>query len=151
MIPPGKRKWLPTQWITAVESLRYGDKLLVEYDLRHTDFRLPALTLQPLVENAVKHGLGKGIGPEHIRISTRAEEGRSVIVVTDDGPGIVPGDCNSGIHVGLQNVRQRLEMMCGGTLRVASASGRGTAVTIAIPHAGQPTLGESLSQRGGVQ
>lgn len=124
-----------TRAYIAVESLRYGDRLHMDYDLRHTAFRLPPLTLQPLVENAVKHGLGRGVAPEHILVATRAEEGQSVIVVADDGPGIGPGADDSEVHVGLQNVRQRLELMCGGTLRVENASGGGTIVTITIPPA----------------
>ena len=123
-----------TQAYISVEALRYGDKLQVDYDIRHTAFRLPPLTLQPLVENAVKHCLGKGIAPEHIRVSTWMEDGSSVITVTDDGPGIGAEDADAEVHVGLRNVRERLELMCGGSLRVESAGGQGTTVTVTIPH-----------------
>ncbi len=123
-----------TKAYISVESLRYGDKLQVDYDIRHTAFRLPPLTLQPLVENAVKHCLGKGIGPEHICVSTRMEEGASVITVTDDGPGIGEDALDSEAHIGLRNVRERLELMCGGTLRIESANGHGTTVKVTIPY-----------------
>ncbi|MBR5364927.1 MAG: histidine kinase [Clostridia bacterium] len=122
-----------TKAYLAVEAIRYGDKLTVEFDTQHTAFRLPALTLQPLVENAVKHGLGKGIGPEHITVRTRSEDGRAVITVEDDGPGIGPESEDSGVHVGLSNVRERLELMCGGTLDTAPRPDGGTIVTVMIP------------------
>ncbi len=95
--------------------------------------RLPALTLQPLVENAVKHGLGKGVGPEHITVRTRSENDRAVITVEDDGPGIGPASKDSEAHIGLANVRERLELMCGGKLEYMSRHGGGTAVTVTIP------------------
>ncbi len=122
-----------TKAYLAVEAIRYGDKLTVEFDTQHTAFRLPALTLQPLVENAVKHGLGKGIGPEHITVRTRSEDDRAVITVEDDGPGIGPASEDSEAHIGLRNVRERLELMCGGTLEYAARPGGGTAVTVTIP------------------
>ena len=122
-----------TKAYVAVESLRYGDKLSVEYELDHTAFRLPPLTLQPLVENAIKHCLGKGIGPEHIVIRTWTENGNAMISVEDDGPGFDPKNTDSEIHVGLKNVEERLELMCGGTLEVRSSIGKGTLVTISIP------------------
>ena len=122
-----------TKAYLAVEAIRYGDKLSVDFDTRHTAFRLPALTLQPLVENAVKHGLGRGVGPEHITVRTRAEEGCAVITVEDDGPGMKPASEDSEAHIGLANVRERLELMCGGTLDVAPRSGGGTVVTVSIP------------------
>lgn len=122
-----------TKAYISVESLRYGDKLNVVYDIRHTAFRLPALTLQPLVENAVKHCLGKGIGPEHIRVSTWTDNKASFISVADDGPGIDIGAGGDQVHVGLQNVRERLEMMCGGTLNIKNANPHGTIVTVLVP------------------
>ena len=122
-----------TKAYLAVEAIRYGDKLTVEFDTQHTAFRLPALTLQPLVENAVKHGLGKGVGPEHIKVRTRSEDDRAVITVEDDGPGIWSASKDSEVHIGLANVRERLELMCGGTLECASRPGGGTAVTVTIP------------------
>ena len=127
-----------TKAYLAVEAIRYGDKLTVEFDTQLTAFRLPALTLQPLVENAVKHGLGKGIGPEHIAVRTRSENDRAVITVEDDGPGIGPAAEDSEAHIGLRNVRERLELMCGGTLEYAARPGGGTAVTVTIPSRRSP-------------
>ena len=122
-----------TEAYLAVEAIRYSDKLTVTFDTQHTAFRLPALTLQPLVENAVKHGLGKGIAPEHITVRTWSEDGRAVITVEDDGPGIGSVSEDSEVHIGLANVRERLEIMCGGTLEMAPRPGGGTVVTVKIP------------------
>lgn len=125
-----------TKAYLAVESIRYGEKMSVTYDTLHTAFRLPALTLQPLVENAVRHGLGKGFGPEHITILTRAEDGGALIVVTDDGPGFELSVLEKRDHVGLRNVRERLGRMCGGTLNIETSPGKGCTVTVRIPGAG---------------
>ena len=121
-----------TRAYLAVESIRFGDKLIVEYDIKHSAFRLPPLTLQPLVENAVKYGVGKGHSPEHILIHTHAENGGAVISVEDDGPGFDPAvseETNSGI----QNVRDRLALMCGGMLEIQSQLNHGTIVIVRIP------------------
>ncbi len=122
-----------TKAYISMESFRYRDKLTVEYDIRHSAFRLPALTLQPLVENAIKHCLGKGIAPEHIVISSWAEGAVSCITVKDNGPGFDPQEQIGEEHVGLENVRERLQLMCGGTLDIQSSKDSGTLITISIP------------------
>ena len=124
-----------TKAYLAVEAVRYGERLKVEYDIGHTAFRLPPLTLQPLVENAVKYGVGRGRGPGHIVIRTRSEADAAVITVEDNGSGFDPAAAESGDHVGIRNVRERLERMCGGTLEIQSTPGSGTAVTMRIPSA----------------
>jgi hypothetical protein len=122
-----------TKAYISMESFRYRDKLTVEYDVRHSAFRLPALTLQPLVENAIKHYLGKGIAPEHIVISSWAEGSVSCNTVKDNGPGFDPQEQIGEEHVGLENVRERLQLMCGGTLDIQSSKDSGTLITISIP------------------
>ena len=121
-----------TKAYVAVESMRYGEKLTVDYDVRFTSFRCPPLTLQPLVENAIKHGVGRGIGPEHIRICVFPDGADAVITVEDDGPGFAKNRENDA-HVGLQNVTDRLALMCKGTLEISSAAPHGTVVTVRIP------------------
>jgi sensor histidine kinase YesM len=122
-----------TRAYLAVEALRYGEKLHVEFDTQYTAFRLPALTLQPLVENAVRHSVGKGLGPVRILVRSRYEDGCAVIMVEDDGPGFDPGEQKSPEQIGLKNVEERLKMMSGGTLEVRSSPGHGTAVTVRLP------------------
>jgi len=123
-----------TKAYLAVESMRYAERLSVEYDTPHTAFRLPALTLQPLVENAVKHGVNGANDTLHIAIRTRDTESGSAIIVEDDGAGFAETAGSGGeVHVGLQNVRERLEMMCSGTLTITSRPSGGTIVTVLIP------------------
>lgn len=117
----------------SVEQVRFSDKLFVEYDTPHTSFRLPALTIQPLVENAVKHNVDGGKPPVHIRISSFKVDGGSKVVIEDDGAGAqIPAEEEHG-HVGLKNVADRLELLCGGTLTVSSRPEGGTVVTVFVP------------------
>lgn len=119
----------------SVEQVRFSDKLSVEYDTPHTAFRLPALTVQPLVENAVKHNVDSSKPPVHIRIRSFRKDNGSYVVIEDDGTGgsSSPEDAHS--HVGLQNVADRLDILCGGTLTVTSLPEGGTVVTVFIPDA----------------
>ncbi len=91
---------------------------------------MPPLTLQPLVENAVKHGMDPEAAPLHISIRTQETEAGSVIVVEDDGPGFDPNDKP---YTALANIRQRLEMMCGGQMTIRPRSEGGTVVNVTIP------------------
>ena len=110
----------------------------MEYNTPFTHFRLPPLTLQPIVENAVKHGINPYSGPLRISIRTRRTDaggsGRSAteIIVEDTGPGFDPSD-ESKPHAALNNIRQRLEMMCGGTMTITPRRGGGTVVTVTVP------------------
>ena len=121
-----------TRAYLAVEQAQHEEMLEVDWDTPFTRFRLPPLTLQPLVENAVKHGLDPYAGPLRVRIGTRHTDGCSVITVEDTGPGFDPSD-ESRPHAALENIRQRLEMMCGGSLAIAPGEGGGTVVTVTIP------------------
>ena len=122
-----------TKAYLAVERMRFGEDLRVDFDIRHSAFRLPALTLQPIVENAVKYGIGMGHAPEHILIRTMSGDGCAVITVTDDGPGFDPDSGDDEAHVGIKNVRERLAVMCGGTVEIESGAEKGTTVRMTIP------------------
>ena len=121
-----------TRAYLAVEQAQFEDMLFVYYDTPFTRFRLPPLTLQPLVENAVKHGMNPYSGPLHVSVRTRYTDPGVEIVVEDDGSGFDPSD-ESKSHTTLSNIRQRLEMMCGGSMNITSRDGEGTVVTITIP------------------
>lgn len=121
-----------TRAYLAVEQALYKDILFVDYDTPHTWFRVPPLTLQPLVENAVKHGRDQSAKALHISVRTRKTDSGSEIVVADDGRGYNPPD-DDAPHIALKNIRQRLEIMCGGHLTIASNDGGGTVVTVTIP------------------
>ena len=121
-----------TRAYLAVEQVQFEDSLFVSFDTPHTMFRVPPLTLQPIVENAVKHGMNESCDPIHISVVTRQTNLSSEIIVNDDGPGFKPTDDDEP-HIALNNIRQRLELMCGGTLEIAPREGGGTFVKVTIP------------------
>lgn len=120
-----------TRAYLAVEQVQFEDSLSVEYDTPHKEFRLPPLTLQPIVENAVKHGMDPEYAPLCISIRTRKTDSGSEIVVEDNGHGFSPTD-ESEPHIALANIRNRLEMMCGGKMIISPREGGGTIVKVLI-------------------
>lgn len=117
----------------TLEKLRFGELLCVEYDIQTDGFLLPVLSVQPLVENAVKHGLGEKEDGGTVTISTREEKDRYIITVTDDGVGFVPGEMKgNGEHIGIENIRKRLASVCGGELMIRSEVGCGTVAMVTI-------------------
>ena len=121
-----------TRAYLAVEQALFEDNLFVSYDTPHTRFRVPPLTLQPIVENAVKHGMDPDSGPLRISIHTRATDAGSEIIVEDNGHGFTLA-AESEPHIALTNIRTRLELLCGGKLTVAPRQEGGTMVTVTIP------------------
>lgn len=124
------------RYYLSIEKRRFGNRIHVEYDIQETSFLIPALTLQPIVENAVKHGLCKKKGGGTIWIQTRSKQDGVYLTVIDDGAGFDVKSQkfykNNGI--GLKNVTKRLENMCNGSLEVESKENKGTKVTIKIPY-----------------
>ena len=118
---------------TDIEQVRFPD-ITIQYDLRSVEFLLPALSVQPLVENAIKHGLMGLEKGGSVTISAYETNESYVVEVTDDGVGF---DMNAGYdetrHVGIKNIRGRIEAICGGTLTIESKIGSGTKATIRIP------------------
>ncbi len=121
-----------TRAYLGVELVRFEGQLFVESHVDHTAFRLPPLTLQPIVENAVKHGIDPELGPLHLSVTTRKTETGSEIIVEDNGPGF-NGQENDEPHVALNNISRRLASMCGGTLKIEAVKPSGTRVRIFIP------------------
>lgn len=118
-----------------LEQIRFEGALSVEYDIQVSDFRLPSLAIQPLVENAVKHGIRKKKGGGTVKISTQETESEYQITIEDDGAGYdvnaVQTDGRS--HIGIENVRKRLDILCGGSCDINSVLGAGTIVRVHIP------------------
>ena len=120
----------------SIEQKRFGKRIHVEYDIETVDFWIPPLTLQPIVENAVKHGITKKIEGGTIRISTSKEKDYYIVLVEDNGVGFDSTHQNRNIsekHIGIRNVKKRIENMLGGTMYVRSIPGKGTAVEILLP------------------
>lgn len=117
-----------------IEKVRFPD-ITVQFDLHCTNFQLPALSVQPLVENAIKHGLRGLDSGGTVIISSQETDNNYLVCIRDDGIGFDPAaPAQDGrLHVGIQNIRSRLEDMCGGTLVIDSAPGKGTTATIIIP------------------
>lgn len=114
----------------AIEQVQFEDDLSVEFDTPHKNFRVPPLTLQPIVENAIKHCMKPEYVPLHITIRTRKTESGSELIVEDNGPGFAQDD--SRPHTALENIRERLQM-CGGKLAILQREEGGTAVKVIIP------------------
>lgn len=120
----------------AVEQALFADRLFVDYDTPFTMFRLPPLTLQPIVENAVKHGMDPNAEkPLQILIKTQETISGHEITVEDNGIGFQKND-NTDPHIALENIRLRLEAI-GGHLMISSREGNGITVTITVPKTSQ--------------
>ena len=117
----------------SIENVRFPD-MTFTFEMNSTDFHIPALTVQPIVENAIKHGLMKLSKGGLIRVVSYETDTEYCISVVDDGVGF---DTNvlfeDRKHLGLRNIRERLKVMVNGTLEIESSIGVGTKVLIKIP------------------
>jgi len=118
-----------------LEKLRFSDKIEVVFDTEYVDFNIPPLALQPIVENAIKHGFGKNKTSLLIRISSKLEGNTIVVKVIDNGVGfdINTVDFGDGTHIGIQNVKNRMVEIAGGSLEIYSLVGTGTMATFKLP------------------
>lgn len=118
----------------ALEQLRFGCRLKVHYDIDISDFHLPSLAIQPLVENAVRYGVTKKSEGGTITISTKNTRAGILIKVADDGAGfdMYHKKEDGRSHIGIENVKNRLKAQCNGELTLESQLGKGTVVTILI-------------------
>ena len=140
-----------------LEKIRFGEELEVVYDIQTSDFYIPILSIQPLVENAVKHGVSKRRGGGTVTISSYEDDLNYIICISDSGVGY---DLNQTIigpkqqlsykmdstkdelnqitsdgksHIGIQNVKDRIENRVDGKLVIESEIGVGTKATVYIP------------------
>lgn len=122
-----------TKIYADIEMIRFQN-VRVEYDINDDSFSVPALTVQPIVENAIKHGVrirDEGI----VKVSTQMKEKYHEIVISDNGIGFdttQQSDSETG-HIGIKNVEERLHKMCHGIVSVESKLSEGTTVTLRIP------------------
>ena len=125
-----------TKHYVRLQQLRFGSALDVRYELTCTHFQLPTLTLQPIVENAIRYGIRqKKDGRGTVIVSTAEKSDAYEICVADNGPGFDPNEVHMDelAHVGLRNVRERLRRVSGGSLEIDTRIGEGTKVTIRLP------------------
>ena len=122
-----------------LERIRFGGNIMLDMDNEEKDFMIPPLSLQPIVENAIIHGLKKGKIKGTISIISRQNKSEYIIQIKDDGVGFnveeyykMEEDMGTK-EGGLQRVKCRLEEMTGGKLEIDSRSGVGTIVTLHIP------------------
>lgn len=119
----------------SIEKQRFGERINVEYDIKERDFEIPALSVQPLLENAIKHGISKKRKGGTVKLSTW-KEGKAIHVrVEDDGKGFDQNAPFSSdrVHLGLSLVESRLKRVCNGTLQIHSVPDQGTTCEIIIP------------------
>jgi len=129
-----------------IEQIRFGERLLVEFDVENSiaHTAVPSLILQPLVENAIKHGIAPKVSKSRILVQAKRRDGMVLLSVEDDGIGLFANGkqlgrslsgSGSGTGVGLQNVRERLHTMYGTTasLSLVDIPGGGIRATLEIP------------------
>ncbi|MBR3382771.1 MAG: histidine kinase [Clostridia bacterium] len=123
-----------------IEKMRLGEKLKVIYDISAADFDIVPLSIQPLVENAIRHGIyGRGERGGTLTLTTEELDDRRLIRVEDDGVGFDASRFGEDMYgertesTGIRNITFRLEKMMGAEVRVESEIGVGTRVTVSIP------------------
>jgi len=120
-----------------IEQVRFRDRLTVEHDIaaHALDAEVPSLLLQPLVENAIRHGISRSAGPGYVRIEARTEDGTLELRVLDTGPGFATHASTSRTGVGLVNTRARLEQLYGTDheLELSNRVSGGASVTVRLP------------------
>lgn len=127
-----------------IQKIRFGEKLQIRYEVDDSlDFQIPFLTIQPMVENAIGHGIRKKVEGGTVLIRIYDEDDWNIIQVIDDGVGFDPTqmpekgtdvtlDPNSN-GIGTSNVKERLQLLCQGEMQIQSVIGMGTTITIRIP------------------
>lgn len=112
--------------------MRFNERLHVNYDIKVSSFCVPPLSIQPLVENAVKHGILKKVEGGTLFLKTYETENSYVVEVIDDGVGfnIEDIDFKSNNHIGLNNVKHRITSMCKAEMNIFSEINKGTTIVV---------------------
>ncbi len=122
-----------------IERVRFGPTLVVEKEIDDAslDIIVPSMILQPLVENSIKHGLGRKVGEGRVTIRSTRRAGHAVIEVVDNGIGMSDEQLDPATQhgIGLRNVNERLRVIYGANyeLKLHSVAGQGTSARIEIP------------------
>lgn len=144
---PLRRELEYLQLYLSIEQVRFQDRLRVEIsaDPAILDAAVPQMGLQPIVENAVRHGIGKSSAAGKIQIKAARVNGMLELKVEDDGPGLPPDGLTTSRGIGLANTRLRLQQLYGEAARLALENGEhgGAAVTMLIPYHVASAMSES--------
>ena len=132
---PFEQELAHTRSYLYLEQQRFEDKLNIIYEINTTAFTIPPLTLQPIVENAVRHGIMKKKDGGILTIRSEETDSAYMVTVIDDGVGFSVEQRKTAeyAHIGIENVKNRLNALCGGTIEVQSEPQNGTTVTICVP------------------
>lgn len=117
----------------AIEKLRFEERLNMRYEIEYVDFFVPPLTVQPFVENAIKHGICKQISGGEVMLRTWAEGETVHILIRDNGVGFQVDQISGPESIGIKNVRTRLNTISGATLHIDSKPMIGTSIHITLP------------------
>jgi LytS/YehU family sensor histidine kinase len=121
-----------------IERARFGDRLTVDFDVPDPlrELAVPSLILQPIVENAIRHGIEPRAQAGHILLRARRQDTQLLLTVTDNGPGIEPGSPSpSSEGIGLSNTRSRLRQLYGQSqnLDLVNVPAGGLEVRLTLP------------------
>lgn len=116
----------------ALEKMRFKDRINIIFDIQVQDFDIPPLSIQPIVENALKHGILKKIEGGTLKFSTHQNDEAYIVIVEDDGVGFNMNDVNftNNTHFGINNIKQRLNTMCKADMEIISEVNKGTKVIV---------------------
>ena len=119
----------------SIQKRRFDKGIKVEYEIQSTDFDIPPFSIQTVVENSIRYGLSNGeVEDGMITIATSSNDKEYTVTISDNGVGFDTSILDDrSDSVGLNNTRQRVSVMCGGTVDVESCSGKGTRVIMKIP------------------
>jgi len=132
LIPFTKELEHVTKYVN-LEKLRFGDKINVNFDIQVSDFLIPSLSLQMIIENAIKHGITKKYEGGTVNVQSYEKDGKIFIIVDDDGVGFDVNKVIGENHLGFKNSRERLRHFVNGNLIIESEINKGTKVTVIIP------------------
>lgn len=115
-----------------LEKVRFNDRVNIVYDIGISNFYVPPLSIQPIVENAIKHGILKKVEGGTIIFKTRETDKAYIVEVKDNGVGFKMEDVGfeNNVHFGINNIKYRLETMCNGKLEINSEINKGTTAII---------------------
>lgn len=115
----------------SLEQVRFNERVNISYDIKARDFNVPPLSIQPIVENAIKHGILQKIEGGYVEFKTFVTSDAYVVEVIDNGVGFdINGIKKDNKHIGLENIKQRLHTMCNAEMIIESEIDKGTRVTI---------------------